>query len=176
MSNERPVLSPAFRVASVAVLAAVTTVFTYIKFPFAPTRGYYNLGDVAIAFCAFTFGPLTALISGGIGTALGDLLGGYPQWAPISLVVHGLEGFAIGLIVSVRRDNVLIMVLGGLVGILLMVGGYFAAESTIMGMGFGPALAEAPGNIVQSAAGVILGIPLAFAVSRAYPPVKHWRW
>jgi uncharacterized membrane protein len=160
----------------VAVLAAVTTVFTYIKFPFAPTRGYYNLGDVVIAFCAITLGPLTALISGGIGTALADLLGGYPQWAPVSLVVHGLEGLVIGLIVSARRDNILIQAIGGIAGILLMVGGYFVAESTIMGMGVGPALAEAPGNIVQSAVGVILGIPLAFAVSRAYPPVKHWRW
>jgi uncharacterized membrane protein len=176
MSNDRPVMSPAFRVASVAVLAAVTTVLTYVKFPFAPTRGYYNLGDVAIAFCAIALGPLTALISGGIGTALADLLGGYPQWAPISLAVHGLEGLVIGLIVSTRRDSVLVQALGGLVGILVMAGGYFAAESTVMGMGLGPALAEAPGNIVQSAAGVILGIPLALAVSRAYPPVKNWRW
>jgi len=176
MSSDRPVMSPAFRVASVAVLAAVTTVFTYIKLPFAPTRGYFNLGDVAIAFCAITLGPITAMISGGIGTALADLLGGYPQWAPISLVVHGLEGLVIGLIVSTRRDSVLVQALGGLVGVLLMAGGYFAAESTIMGMGLGPALAEVPGNIVQSAAGVVIGIPLALAVSRAYPPVKQWRW
>jgi uncharacterized membrane protein len=176
MSNDRPVISPAFRIASVAVFAAVTTVFTYIKIFFAPTRGYYNFGDVAITFCAITFGPLTALISGGIGTALADLLGGFPQWAPISLVVHGLEGLAIGLIVSLRRDNLLIQSLGGLVGMLLMIGGYFAAESTIMGMGLGPALAEVPVNIAQSGTGVILGIPLAFAVSRAYPPVKNWRW
>lgn len=176
MSDDRPVMSPAFRIASVAILAAVTTVFTYIKIPFAPTRGYYNLGDVAIVFSAIALGPLTALISGGIGTALGDLLGGYPQWAPISLVVHGLEGFAIGLIVSARRDNVLVQALAGLVGMILMIGGYFAAESTIMGMGLGPALAEVPINIAQSATGVILGIALAFAVSRAYPPVKHWRW
>ena len=82
----------------------------------------------------------------------------------------------IGLIVSIRRNNMLVQAFGGLLGILVMTGGYFAAESTIMGMGLGPALAEIPGNIVQSAAGIILGIPLALAVTRAYPPVRQWRW
>ena len=57
-----------------------------MRIPIAPTRGYMNLGDVAIYFSAFTFGPFTALIAGGLGTALADLLAGYPQWIPISLL------------------------------------------------------------------------------------------
>ncbi len=174
MDRNGTVFSPALRVASVAILAAVTAVFTlFIRVP-SPARGYFNLGDVAVAFTAYTFGPLTALIAGGVGTALADLIGSYVQWAPISLVVHGLEGLLIGLIARIRPGHIGIGGVAGAAGIVVMVGGYFAGG--ILLTGIGPALAEVPGNIVQSAAGVILGIPLSLAVSRAYPPVRRYTW
>lgn len=174
MEKKEAVLSPALRVATVAILAAVTAVFTiFIRVP-SPARGYFNLGDVAVAFTAFTFGPLSALLAGGIGTALADLIGSYVQWAPISLVVHGLEGLVIGLIVRMRPGHLGISIAAGIAGVAVMVGGYLAGG--ILLTGIGPALAEAPGNIVQSAAGVILGIPLSLAVSRAYPPVRRYSW
>lgn len=174
MDRNAQVFSPALRVASVAILAAVTAVFTlFIRVP-SPARGYFNLGDVAVAFSAYTFGPLTALIAGGVGTALADLIGSYVQWAPISLVVHGLEGLLIGLIARIRPGRIGISGAAGAVGIVVMVGGYFAGG--ILLTGIGPALAEVPGNIVQSAAGVILGVPLSLAVARAYPPVRRYSW
>ena len=81
------------------MLTAVTAVFTYlVRIPIAPTRGYLNLGDVAVYFSAFTLGPFTALLSGGLGTALADLLAGYPQWIPISMLVHGLQGLLAALV------------------------------------------------------------------------------
>jgi uncharacterized membrane protein len=174
MNDHRPVLSPAFRIATIAILAAVTTVFTlFVRVP-SPARGYFNLGDVAIAFAAFTFGPVSALIAGGLGTAIADLVGAYAQWAPISLVVHGLQGLAIGLIARLKPGNLPVAIAAGIAGMAVMVVGYGAGGALITGIG--PALAEAPGNLVQSAAGVILGIPLSLAVSRAYPPVRNWTW
>lgn len=174
MQKNDTMLSPAVRVASVAILTAVTAVFTiFIRVP-SPARGYFNLGDVAVAFTAYTLGPLSALLAGGIGTALADLLSGYAQWAPISLVVHGLEGLAIGLIARLRPGHLGIAVSAGVAGIVVMVCGYLAGGIVLTGVG--PALAEAPGNIVQAAAGVILGIPLSLAVLRAYPPVRRYSW
>ena len=74
----------ALKVAVVAVLTAVVVVFTMIvRIPTA--KGYINLCDVAICFIAFTFGPWSAFIAAGLGTALADLFSGYAQWAPISL-------------------------------------------------------------------------------------------
>ncbi len=174
LQRNEPVISPALRVATVAILAAVTTVFTlFIRVP-SPARGYFNLGDVAVAFTAFTFGPISALIAGGVGTALADLMGSYVQWAPISLVVHGLEGLVIGLIARSRPGSMPLSIAAGVAGVVVMAAGYFAGG--ILLTGIGPALAEAPGNLVQSAAGIVIGLPLAVAVSKAYPPVRRYSW
>ncbi len=174
----------AFRVASIAVLSAIVAIFTIaVRIPVAPTRGYINLGDVAIFFAAFIFGPVTAFIAGGLGTAIADILGGFGQWAPISFVVHGLQGFIIGLVYNIilRKEEA-----GGKAGIFLqgllpfvagasvMVAGYFAAG--IFMVGPGAAALEIPGNVFQNLAGVIGGISLAAAVKKAYPPVVKFRW
>jgi uncharacterized membrane protein len=172
--------STAFRVASLAVLTAVTAVFTYlIRIPIAPTRGYLNLGDVAIYFTAFTFGPVSALVAGGLGTALADMLSGYAQWAPISLFVHGLQGLVAGLLamVPVRRrwgpfEPAWLAALAG--GTAVMCAGYLAAGAVMVG--FGAALTELPGNVLQNLAGALGGIPLTLAVRKAYPPVKELHW
>ena len=171
------------RLAAIAVLTAVTAVFTYIvRVPIAPTRGYINLGDVAIYFSAFTFGPLTALIAGGMGPAIADILAGYSQWAPITLVVHGLQGFIAGYLFRVitgGREGVKRRLLPGYVaagagGTLCMAGLYLLAGSFMVG--FGPALVEVPGNLIQNAVGLAGGISLTAAVKKAYPPVSRYSW
>jgi uncharacterized membrane protein len=67
-----------------------------------------------------------------------------------------------------------VAIVAGIAGMAVMVVGYGAGGVLLTGIG--PALAEAPGNLVQSAAGVILGIPLSLAVARAYPPVRTYTW
>ncbi len=172
--------SPAFRISSLAILTAVTAVFTYmVRIPIAPTRGYLNLGDVAIYFTAFTFGPVSALIAGGVGTALADIISGYSQWAPISLLVHGLQGLVAGLIASIawrgkRGTFSLFWLVAAVAGTVVMCAGYLAA-GTLM-VGFSAALVELPGNLLQNLAGVVGAIPLTIAVRKAYPPVTELRW
>lgn len=170
------------RLAAIAVLTAVTAVFTYIvRVPIAPTRGYINLGDVAIYFTAFTFGPLTALISGGLGPAIADILAGYSQWAPISLVVHGLQGFAVGYLFRLitakegeKRHFVVGYLVAGLVGTAIMVGLYLLSGAFMVG--FGAAVVEVPGNLIQNAVGLAGGITLTATVRKAYPPVRRYSW
>jgi uncharacterized membrane protein len=175
MNEDRPVMSPAFRIASIAIMAAVTTVLTRVVQIPTPARGYINLGDVAIVFTAITLGPLSAMLAGGIGTALSDLLSGpFAFWAPISLVVHGLQGLLVGLIARSRPANIGLSIVASVVGIIVMVGGYLAAGAFIAG--FGASLADVPGNLIQGGVGAVLGILATAAVSRAYPPVRHWKW
>ncbi len=164
----------AVRIASLAVLIAVTTVFTYIiRIPIAPTRGYINFGDVAIFFTAVTFGPVTAFLAGGIGTALADLFAGYAQWIPITFFAHGLQGLVIGLLLG-KKINSQRLILSFIAATVIMAGIYYVAAGIMYG--FGPALAEIPGNILQNAAGILVGVPLAGAVRRAYPPIRNYRW
>lgn len=170
----------AYRIASIAILTAITTVFTMIiRIPVTPTRGYINLGDVAVFFTALTFGPFSALAAGGLGTALADILGGYAQWAPITFFAHGIQGLLIGLIFKgVKKETlpglVTGLVLSFLAGTLVMAGSYFLTGGLLYG--FGAAAAEIPGNILQNTAGILLGTPLYFAVRRAYPPVEGLKW
>lgn len=171
------------RIAAVAVLTAVTAVFTYIvRIPIAPTRGYINLGDVAIYFTAFTFGPWTAMLAGGLGPAIADLLAGYSQWAPITLVVHGLQGLAAGYLFRLvggreggeHRRRALGFALAGAAGTVIMTGLYLLSGSFMVG--FGAAAVEVPGNLIQNAVGLAGGIILTAAVRKAYPPVSRYTW
>ena len=152
----------------IAALIALTTVLTLlVRVPIAPTRGYIHLGDTGVYFAAFAFGPVFGGLAGGLGTALADLLSGYAYYAPISLVVHGLQGLVaayIGYRAATSRQ-----VLGWLVGSLIMIAGYFLAEVILYGVG--AALVEVPGNAIQAAVGGVIAIPLVAAMRRAWPPI-----
>ena len=180
-SKRRPPASLALRIATVAVLTAVTAVLTLlVRIPVPATKGYFNLGDTVIYFTAFTIGPFSALLSGGLGTALADLIG-FPTFAPISLLVHGLQGLVAALLAAVPlpgkkrgwpfNPSWLIAVVAGT---LIMCGGYFGAESILYGTG--PALVELPLNLLQNLVGAVVGISLSLILRRAYPPVAELRW
>ena len=163
------------RIAAIAVMTAVTMVFTYVvRIPIAPTRGYLNLGDVAVFFTAFTFGPFTALISGGLGPAIADIVAGYSQWAPITFAAHGLQGFAAALVIKALASRKIAEPLAGLAGMVVMVGLYLLGGAFMTG--FAAAAVEVPMNILQNAVGVFGGFVLSRAVKKAYPPVKRLVW
>lgn len=165
---DKNTLSKTRLIALTGLVTAVTIVFTLVvRIPVAPTKGYITLADVAVYFSAFAFGPLIGGLTAGLGTGLADLIGGYPQWMILSFFIHGLQGVIAGLIG--RKGTLISMILGLLAGGFIMVGGYFFAASTLYGTG--PALTELPGNCIQVLAGGLAGIPLVFAVRKAYPPL-----
>ena len=164
-------LSPAV-IALAALLIALTTVFTLVvRVPVPATQGYVNLSDVAITFAGLAFGPWVGLAAGGVGAALADLLGGYSQFALLSLVAHGLEGLLIGWLGRGRR-RVFAMILAWIPGAVAMIASYFLGEGLFL-TGWPAALAEVPLNAFQVLIGAVVGIPLVLAVRRAYPPVDR---
>lgn len=164
-------LSPAM-IALIAVLIALVTVFTLVVRVPTLAGGYGNLSGVAITFASLAFGPWVGLVAGGIGTFLADLIG-FPPFAPISLVAHGLEGLLIGLIGWGRR-SIRWMIVAWLAGSVAMVTTYLLGETFILYAGnWAPALSELPTNIVQAAIGGALGIPLYLLVRAAYPPIER---
>jgi uncharacterized membrane protein len=158
-------------VALMAVLTAVTTALTMvIRIPFALTKGYITLADVGVVFASLALGPVVGFIAGGVGTGLADAIGGYPQWMIASLIIHGVQGLVAGLIGY--RAALPRMILGFLAGAIIMVAGYFLAAAFVFGYGIGPAATDSLGNIGQAIAGGLIGIPLVFAVRKAYPPIN----
>lgn len=167
-------------VATNAVLIAVVATFTMlIRIPVAATGGYVNLSDVAIFFAAFTFGPVPAMVAGGVGAGLADVVGGFPEFAWLSFIAHGLQGLVAGLIAR-RTHGPVGTFAAWLGGAVVMVAGYFLGETLVM-TGIGPALAELPFNSLQVVIGGVVGVALTVAVRRAYPPIlqmgrpRAWR-
>ena len=164
----------ALKVAVVAVLTAVVVVFTLvIRIP--TTKGYLNLCDVAICFIAFTFGPVSAFLAAGLGTAIADLISGYAQWAPISFFVHGIEGLLIALIVRKQPLSKMRTFLAAIVCVLTVSLGYFVLSALFIST-VAVAAAEIPPNMIQAGVGVVFGLALSKAIKRAYPPVSALSW
>lgn len=162
-------LTPAI-IGLLAVLIALVAVLTLLVRVPTPARGYVNLSDAAITFAGLAFGPWIGAIAGGAGTAIADMLGGFAPYAPISLLAHGVQGLLVGLMAGGSRD-IRRMILAWLAGAIAMVAGYLLGGTVYVG--FPLAVAEVPLNAMQTIVGALVGIPLVFAVRKAYPPVDR---
>jgi len=159
-------------IAIAAIMIAVTTVCTLlVRVPIPATQGYVNFSDVATYLAGFTFGPWIGFIAGGIGAGLADILGGYAQFAVVTLFAHGLQGLVAGALG--RGKKLPGMILAWLGGTAAMIGIYLVGEALLLRMGWGPALAEVPPNLLQNVVGGLIGIPLFYAVRKAYPPITR---
>jgi uncharacterized membrane protein len=151
-------------IAAMAIMSALTTVVTMFALPFAPTGGFFNLGDAIVMTTALIFGPIIGGVAGGLGSALADLLLGYSAFAPFTLIIKGLEGFVIGIIAGgPGKTSWVKLAIAWIVGGVIIVGGYWVTEAFIMGLGVAAANAEIIINIPQ-AIGSVIGIPIALGV------------
>lgn len=151
----------------IALVAAATLA---LRVPMPATEGYINIGDAVIIAGALLGGARAGALAGGIGSALADLYGGYSHWAPFTLAIKGLEGLLIGWL-GTRRGAASkgwpgLALAGGVaaLGMIWMVAGYFLVEFSLYGPG--PALASLWGNVVQGAASLVCGVPLAAGLQR----------
>lgn len=145
--------------ALLALFIALVAVATLIvRIPIPQTTGYMNLGDSMVLLAGVFFGPGLGFLAGGLGSALADIIGGYPQWALWTLIIKGLEALLAGVFFSLfkaRRGRVSAMqVFVFIVATAWMVLGYFVAE-TIMYDRMA-ALAEVPANLMQAGGSVVL--------------------
>jgi uncharacterized membrane protein len=150
-----------------AVMSALVTVGTLIVQIPNGMGGYFNFGDVMIFITALTFNPLIGGVAGGLGSAIADIIGGYPIFALPTLVIKGFEGLIASLIAnkkSVFRDVLAVITAGS-----AMVTGYFLVELYLYGVG--GALVEIPANIAQIAIGGLIGIPVALVLRRRLPSI-----
>lgn len=152
------------QLAAMAIMGALTTVVTMFFIPFAPTGGFFNLGDAMVVSTALIFGPIVGAVAGGVGSALADVLLLYGSFAPYTLVIKGLEGFLVGYIGNPANNPTRSkIVVAWLVGGVTIVAGYWFAEAFIMGLGIAAANAEIIINVPQ-AIFAFLGIPISMAV------------
>lgn len=151
-------------ITKMAMLMALTTVMTMaIRIPTVGTNGYLNLGDMVVFLAAMMLGKKGGLLVGGLGSAMADLLSGYTHYAPITLIVKGLEGYIAGSILETdmgRKRPLVANIIGG----LWMAFGYYIPE--IFMYGGKAALASVPGNIMQGLLGAVTAVLLFAAMKK----------
>lgn len=156
------------------VMIALVFLGTYLtRIPTPLPGGYFNLGDAVIMVAAITLGRKSGLIAGAIGSCLADIVTGGFIFAPITFIVKGLEGYFVGVIASMGQNNAkastAMKAVAVIVGAVIMVFGYFFAETYILGMfstGFGltAAVTELPANLVQGGLSAVVGYALSLAL------------
>ena len=149
-----------------ALMAALTYVATMVVQIPSPMNGYGNLGDCFVLLSGWLLGPWYGGAAAGIGSMLTDLLNGYAHYAPGTLVIKALDAIVAALIVKALGRKPYAYVVGGVVGELNMVAGYFGYACLLLGKGIGAA-ASIPGNLVQAAMGLVIGLVLFFLLKRS---------
>ncbi len=144
------------------ILSAVILLATIINFPIPGGYGYMNFGDGAIYAAAVVLGPF-ASISAALGSALADLVAGYPHYMLPTFLIKGLMGLVAGLVFSrasrLKWPGQLLLFT---VCEAIMVAGYFLAE--IIFYGLAAAASSLAFNALQALAGIVVGlaiVPLA---------------
>ena len=108
----------------------------------------------------------------GLGSMFADMVSGWAQYAPVSLVVKALMGLVVALLMKMLPERIWGLTVAMLVGSALMVAGYFAFDWVVFGIA--AATVNLYFNLVQAVGGVILGIPLIMLL-RTIPQVKELR-
>ena len=150
-----------------ALLAALACVATMIiKIP-TPLGGYIHAGDAVVVLAGFLLGPVWGALAAGLGSGLADVISGYVLYAPgtfgIKAVVALLAGWIIGT--KLIKNEFAKALVAGIIGGVVMVGGYMLYEAVFMGFGVGAA-ANIPMNCIQGAFGAVAGAALYIALSK----------
>ncbi len=150
-------------IAECGILAALVFIGTELRIPTA--LGFMNLGDGVILLASYFLGP-AAFFPAAIGSALGDLIAGYPVYIAPTFVIKGLMGLAAALVMRKAEEKnfagVLIRVVAGVIAELIMVGGYFAFETVMYGVE--AASGSLVFNLIQSGVAIVLAVPLTYAI------------
>lgn len=152
-----------------SMLAALTCVATMaIRVPTIGTNGYVNIGDSIVLISAWIMGNPYGALAAGIGSGLADLLAGYGSYVPGTTVIKFVMAF-VGYIIftllnKMKMPKLVSYIVSGIVAELIMVFGYFAYESMLLGYGMGAA-ASIPSNGVQGITCLVIGTVLINALN-----------
>lgn len=143
------------------------------RIPVPMTKGYIHLGDAMIYLAVLLLGRKHGSAAACLGSALGDIIGGYAFWAPFTLIIKFAMAFTAGSVIESRSPEygrgtfrrTLLYITGMSAGGLIMCAGYLAVERFMYG-GWAPALIGVPWNIGQFAAGILIALAVYQALSK----------
>ncbi|MGN7409398.1 MULTISPECIES: ECF transporter S component [unclassified Sporosarcina] len=153
--------------AILSTIVLVSTVFINIKLPIGQ-GGLIHLGTGALFIAAILFGPKKGALAGAIGMGLFDIFGGWIIWAPTTIIARALQGYIVGKIAwsnGHRGDNSKLNILAGVASTPVMLAVYYIGQA-IMYNNWAAPLASVPGDLIQSAVGLLIAIPLCITLKK----------
>ena len=145
-----------------AVLMAMNIIMSISALSIPVPGGHMYLNDLIIVTAAILLEPFYALLVGGVGAFIGDMLF-YPAPMFVSLVSHGLQALVISLFVHrwMKSRPVPASVIGAAVGLVISVTGYTLGRAYVYST---PAYAVAkfPFQILQTLVGSTLALLLCW--------------
>lgn len=145
-----------------ALFTAMTVILSMSIFSIPVPGGHLYFCDTVINTAAVLLDPLSAMIVGGIGSFLGDMLF-YPAPMFVSLVVHGLQGLIVSLLSrKIRlRHRALSSGIAMSVGAVIMTIGYTLGRAYVYAT---PEVAavKLPFEILQGIFGVAVAMALLY--------------
>ncbi|MBD8960466.1 MAG: ECF transporter S component [Clostridiales bacterium] len=152
-----------------AALAYCATLIIHIP---SPIGGYLNLGDCIVLLAGWLLGPAYGAAAAGLGSALADLTLGYTSYIPGTFVIKALMAVvAYYAAKAVPGKTVVKSVISGVLAEVVMVGGYFCFEATILGNGLGAAVGIAS-NLMQALAGIVCAVLIKLILDKK----NLWKW
>jgi uncharacterized membrane protein len=161
-----------------ALMTGLVLAVTFIvSVPISAVGQVFDGGDIMIFIAAWTFGPFIGGFAGGVGSALSDaLMPSTAGYAPFTLVIKGLEGFAAGYLASKFPSR---RIISWTVASAIMVGGYFVTNMFLVAALYGVnsplnpgvllSLWELPFDLAQVVAGGIVGAPVSRYLKNSLP-------
>jgi len=149
-----------------ALLAALACVATMVIRVPSPTGGYMNLGDAVVLLSAYLLGPWYGAVAAGVGSALADLLSGYPAYVPATLVIKAAMALLAGLLYRRLKGSAAGTALCGAAGEVPMLLGYWLYDAFLLGS-FAGSAAGVPGNLVQAVFGAAASTLLVLSLRRS---------
>ena len=148
-------------IAVCGILSAFVFLGTQIRIP--TSIGYMNMGDAVILTASYVIGP-AAFFPAAVGSALSDLIAGYPLYIAPTFIIKGLMGLVAGFIMKHPQHNpkLFMRIAAGVVAELIMVSGYFAFEFFVYGSA--PATASIPFNLIQAGAAMVIAVPCSYVL------------
>ncbi len=149
------------------MMALVLVATSLFKVPNPFTQGHLNLGDGMIFLSVMILGKKNGAIASGVGSALGDLLGGYAAWVPWTLAIKFAMAYVFGMVIERdTREGISPLKIAGIVaGGLVMCAGYYFAGYFLYG-NWVTAIPAIPLNALQFAVGGVLAMAVSEALNR----------
>lgn len=144
-------------------LTFVATAFINIRLPITANGGLIHLGNVPLFLSAMIFGKKTGAIAGAFGMGLFDLISGWTAWAPFTLVIVGIMGYAVGKISA--KNTIFWHFIAIVAALIIKVVGYYIAEMILYSNCIAP-IASIPGNVVQVVIAGVIVLPIITALKK----------